>query len=427
MATALCIALPAAGRAARAQAPVLLANVTLIDGRGGPPAPNRSVLVRDGRIAAIGPASASTWPPEVRVEDLSGRFLLPGLIDTHVHLPPNRTQAEARLAFMFRAGITSARDMGGDAVVFREAAKAAKSPEVPMAQLYYVAFWAGLSFYQEDKRPFGSTEGEVPGTVPWFQAVTLENNLDSAAIQGARLGVHALNLYSDMSLGTLRGAAAAGHRENLLVASGAAVFPNRPSAVIAAGVDNISHAALLVWEAADSMPLRFHTSGATNFGPMGPYSTVSPEDPRIVRVLTEMHRRGTVLDATVSAIAKGISPAASDWTLRVTALAKQRGVAISTGTDHPQDPAVDRYPALFREIELLVSGAELTPLQAITAATRNGARAIGIEAERGTIEPGKIADMIVLDADPLRDIENLHRVAAVIKGGWVHPIVSPSP
>lgn len=133
-----------------------------------------------------------------------------------------------------------------------------------------------------------------------------------------------------------------------------------------------------------------------------------------------MKRREIGLDATVSAIAKGISPEASEWSLRATALAKRLGVAISTGTDRPEEPSAERKPALFDEIELLVSGAGFTPLEAITAATLNGARAIGIEKDRGTIEPGQAADFVVLEADPSHDIGNLRRTVMVIKGGVIH-------
>ncbi len=74
-------------------------------------------------------------------------------------------------------------------------------------------------------------------------------------------------------------------------------------------------------------------------------------------------------------------------------------------------------PIIHREIELLVTGAGLTPMQALQAATLNPARAAGVDARSGTLEPGKAADILVLDANPLDDIRNTRRIRAVLKGG----------
>lgn len=409
-----------AGAAAQAQS-LLLTGATVIDGTGSPPAAARDILVTDGRIAAVGPAGSLRVPAGARVVDLQGRFVVPGLIDTHLHGPPDSAKVAAHLAWLLANGITSARDMAGDATVFRPLAARAALAGEPLARLSYVAFWAGPSFYEADRRPIGSTQGRDPGTVPWFQAIDPSSDLDQLARDAHASGAHSLKLYSDIPLDRFRQAVAAAHRAGIGAASHVAVFPIRPREVIASGVDVVSHAALLVWEAADSMPVRFHTKPNTNFGPIGPYARVAPDDPRIVAVLTEMSRRGVVLDATVLAIARGISAEASDWSLRATALAHRLGVAISTGTDRPEQPAADRQPALFDEIELLVAEAGFTPLAAITAATLNGARAIGVAAERGTVEAGKVADLVVLGGDPTQSIRNLRRNAMVMKGGVIQP------
>lgn len=409
----------------RIQGPVLLSHVTVIDGRGGAPQPDQDVLLDRGRIAAIGRTGSLSPPATVRILDLTGRFLIPGLIDTHLHSPPDSARVAAGLAYLFRNGITSARDMAGDAVVLGRVAAAARPASVPMAQLHYVAFWAGPTFYQADRRPTGSTQGKAPGTVPWFQAIDDTSDFDRLAGEAAALGVHSLKLYSDIPPGRLRDAVAAAHRRGLRAASHVAVFPAPPREVIASGVDAVAHAALLVWEGTDTLPGRFHTTPHTNFGPVGPYAAVPPDHPRIVAVLADMARRRIVLDATVSAIARGISPEASEWSLRVTALARRLGVAISTGTDRPEEPSLERKPALFDEIELLVRQAGFSPLDAITAATWHGAMAIGVAKDLGTVEPGKIADLVVLGGNPARDISNLRRAVMVIKGGVVHHVGSP--
>jgi imidazolonepropionase-like amidohydrolase len=94
-------------------------------------------------------------------------------------------------------------------------------------------------------------------------------------------------------------------------------------------------------------------------------------------------------------------------------------VPLSTGTDY-WIAAGEPDPTLFTEIEYLVKIGVFSPLEAITAATLNGARAIGIEDTHGSIEVGKVADLVVLAADPTRDIAALRNVVTVIKDGLAY-------
>ena len=146
--------------------------------------------------------------------------------------------------------------MAGDSYVFRQAAAAAESPSAPLARLYYVAFGAGPTFYQADRRPIGSTQGKAPGAVPWFQAIAPASDLDQLVGDAVALGDHSLKLYTDLPLDRFRAAAAAAHRGAIRAVSHVAVFPIRPRDVIGAGVDGVSHAPLLVGEGVDSLPGR---------------------------------------------------------------------------------------------------------------------------------------------------------------------------
>jgi imidazolonepropionase-like amidohydrolase len=127
-----------------------------------------------------------------------------------------------------------------------------------------------------------------------------------------------------------------------------------------------------------------------------------------------------VLDATArnasrnpGAHAAGCTPALLNASLRA---AHRAGVRISTGTDYVIAEG-DPDPTLFTEIEYLVDAGVLTPLEAITAATLNAAHAIGIEEKYGSIEVGKVADLVVLSGDPTQDIAALRSVVAVFKDG----------
>jgi imidazolonepropionase-like amidohydrolase len=103
----------------------------------------------------------------------------------------------------------------------------------------------------------------------------------------------------------------------------------------------------------------------------------------------------------------------------LTRRARELGVAVAAGTDALAGERDGELPNLHRELELLVHGAGFSPLEAITAATRNSARALGAEDTRGTIGVGKLADLVVLRADPSADIRNTREIELVVKRGRV--------
>ena len=186
---------------------------------------------------------------------------------------------------------------------------------------------------------------------------------------------------------------------------------------MAAGVDVISHASLLAWETAEHIP------GVNERRKVQPPSV---DDPRIQSLLHAMVRRGTILDATLFVMGDA-PPEIRRWSAEVTRAAWAAGVPVSAGTDSIGVDAPGTLPDIHDELALLVE-AGLTPLEAITAGTRNGARAIGIERTRGTIAPGMAADLVVLAADPLADIHQTRDIVLVFRDGVRYPpLPSPSP
>lgn len=399
--------------------PLVLSNVTIIDGRGGKPRAGQTLVIRNGRIAQIVAARRAPLPKGAKVLDLTGHYVIPGLIDSHVHLGANRQELEKNLQFLFDGGITAVRDLGGDAGLYARVGPASNAASSLLPRLHYSATFAGPSFWG-DRRWKGSTGDHRPGEAPWALAITDGTDLTAAVRQAKALGVTGIKVYSDLPPRLVRRITVEAHRQRLPVWSHAAVFPTRPADVVRAGVDVISHSALFVWEGVETLPSGFHVSPFTDFGPVGPYARIAAESPAISRVLDEMRRRGIILDATVSTTAPSTSPEGSAWAVRLTAAASRKGIAIAAGTDRDDARTADGYPTLFEEMEMLVEKVGLTPLEAITAATWTGARALRMETEFGSVEPGKLADLVILRADPTIDIRNARQIAYVIKEGNLH-------
>jgi imidazolonepropionase-like amidohydrolase len=190
-------------------------------------------------------------------------------------------------------------------------------------------------------------------------------------------GATALKLYANLSPDLVANVTAEAHRQGMLVWSHATIFPTRPSAAVAAGVDVLSHSPYLVWEAVAKVP-----DDCT----MEDFMHNRAEAPRIVALLKAMHERGTILDATLlpflneaehhpQKVGAGIVP----WSYAVTRLAHERGVLIDVGTDSSGLPAT----------------------------------------QRGTITAGKRTDLVTLAADPTRDIRNTTKIVFVVKSGRI--------
>ena len=143
----------------------------------------------------------------------------------------------------------------------------------------------------------------------------------------------------------------------------------------------------------------------------------------ITALLQSMKDHDVALNPTLWIFAEGpakddLSALRTPWMNAVTKRAQDMGVVIAAGVDS-LTTAGDPLPMIHRELEVEVTGAKLTPLQAITSATRGAAHAIGVDDVRGTVAAGKIADLLIVDADPSIDIRNTRRIRYVIKDGRI--------
>jgi imidazolonepropionase-like amidohydrolase len=405
---------------AAAQA-TLYRNATLIDGTGAPARAGMSVLVEGERIKAVATDAQAAAPAGARVVNLTGKYLLPGLIDTHEHLatPPNRRQAEASLRRDLYGGVTAVRDMADDLRAVAELTRASRKAEIAAPDIYYAALMAGPSFFA-DPRTVAVSYGYKPGTTPWMQAIDGTTDLREAVTLARGTSATAIKIYANLPGDLVAKISAEAHRQGLKVWAHTAVYPATPAQVIAARPDVISHACSLGHQVAGT-PATYQSRTPMDAGPF-----LAGDNPVIAGLLKTMVAQGTMLDATTSIYAKASAEAAANPRAKKPlcsgemsdALVRQAwkaGVEISAGTDWVA-PYDDPWPTLHHELAALVK-LGMPPVQVIRAATLNGARAAGQEADMGSIQAGKLANLIVVGKDPTADIAALKSLELTVKRG----------
>jgi imidazolonepropionase-like amidohydrolase len=258
------------------------------------------------------------------------------------------------------------------------------------------------------------------GSAPWQRAVDATTDIRMAVAEAKGAGATGVKLYANLPAALVKEIAAEAHRQGLLVWAHGTIFPAKPSDVVAAGTDVVSHTAYLAWEAVPRVPMDYRIRAFANF------THIRPDDPKIVALLEQMKERGTILDATVlvfrqnssrspDAFGQGIAT----WGEAVTREAHRAGVLVDAGTDSGglTGKGADAAPAVVGEMALLVEQCGFSPAEAIQSATQVSAMAIGQSADRGTIAHGMAADLVVLSADPIADIHNVRKVVEVMKDG----------
>lgn len=396
---------------------------TLIDGMGGAPKPGMNILVRGERIERVWKDGdvAFKLPPDTMVADVTGQYVLPGLIDSHQHLatPPNRPWAEAQMKRDLYSGITGTRDMADDLRNVADLARASRLGEIPGPDIHFAAFMAGPSFF-EDPRVAAASLGLKPGTAPWMKAIAPDTDIAEAVTLARGTGAVAIKVYANLPGSEVARIAAEAHRQGVPIWAHGAVFPATPKEVLDAKADVVSHVCMLAYQVSDPIPATYHRRAAveeTRFG-----KEVHPE---IAKVLAQMKAQGTILDATVRIyeMMKG-RPAkpycSTELAAQLTRQAQAAGVTITAGTDGFSAPEA-AFPALYEELELLVEKAGFTPMDAIVAATRNGALSVRRDADFGTIEAGKLANLVFTAKDPSQDIKALRTIVTTVKRGKAYP------
>jgi imidazolonepropionase-like amidohydrolase len=402
---------------------LVITHATLWDGTGAPARAGMTIVMQNGRISALHADGAQPLPAGAEVRDVASGFVMPGLIDAHVHLATNpssadrRDRVEQRLRLALQGGVVAVRDMGGDARALADLGRASAAGDIAAPEIHYSAIFAGPAFFA-DPRVLASSVGRAPGAAPWTRAVTDTTNLAQAVAEARGAGATAVKMYAALDSATAARVAAEAKRQGLGVWAHLALFPARPSEVVAAGVEVVSHALLVSWEAAPSMP-EYTRRAQVDLA-------IGADAPAVTRLFALMRERHTMFEPTLF-VYRG-DTAAPDTTLgqrrlaraiEFTRAAHAAGVTIVAGTDGIGGETAGVLPNIHDELALLVR-AGLTPAEALVAATGTAARAAGF-GDHGTIAVGQAADLLVLDADPTADIRNTRRIALVIRRGRAVP------
>jgi imidazolonepropionase-like amidohydrolase len=287
-----------------------------------------------------------------------------------------------------------------------------------------------------DARVAMMMHGKPAGQAAWARAIKADTDIVKAVTEAKVAGATGIKLYADLPPDVVKKITKEAHQQGLKVWSHATIYPSKPSDAVAAGVDVLSHSVMIAFELQDKLP---EVSDKSSYRHID-WKNVSVDAPAVTALLQRMRKQGTMLDDVIihtsmrlipdivkgqAALAEekrlpGYADYVENWTYGITRRAHELGIPIVAGTDFSEHPESQGFPNIHTELELLVSKCGLTPLEAITAASRNGAMALGIQNSYGTISKGKVADLVILSADPSANIRNTTKILYIIKGGRVH-------
>lgn len=404
----------------------VIRNVTVINGTGKPARTKMTVFVANGRIKAVLPVSDSDHGgPNVDVIDGTGKFLIPGLWDTHVHL---FDIGEVAVPLLPTYGITSVRDMGGDIAFVKGLRSRIESGALIGPR---VKFCGPMLEGKWEQKPGARTDHWVISTPQ--QAATTVAQLSSEDVDCIKMRTFA----SPETYFALAAAAESHH----LPLSGHAPWGVDPIQSSNAGQKSYEHGFYpwpwkdLPTEKKTEIEDTFRKNGTLLVPTLIAWQTFRLSEETVAAVVNDFGKSDPRLrQVSPSLRANWLSglqdlkpehPGTPGWNKAIDEAAEQvadmhdRGVGVMAGTD---TGATMVYPgaALHQELKLLVSKCRFTPMDALLSATIIPAKFFHLEDQLGTIEPGKLADMLLLSEDPLQDIANTQMIVGVmLNGQWL--------
>jgi imidazolonepropionase-like amidohydrolase len=410
----------------RPRGALVFKNARLFDPGSGRSTPGTTVVISGNRIEAVGPDGQVPVPAGSEVIDAAGKTLMPGLWDMHAHLSPLDG------VFNLASGVTTTRDLANDTDFLLDLRKRIEAGEILGTRVIMAGFIDGPGPYAGPTKVLVDTPEEALAAVDNY----------------ASLGYEQIKMYSSLDPKLVPVIVERAHAKGMRVSGH---IPNGLTAeqAVRLGFDEIQHANFLFlnfFEGVDTRtPQRFHAVGE-----QAPDLDLKSE--RVQAFLNFLKEKGTVSDPTLVTFEGMLTDRAGQVSRTFAAAADrlppqvQRGLVVAGMAPKGKE---ERYAqafkameamvralhdkeipfvagtdslagfALVRELELYVE-AGIPAVDALRAATLVPARVMKREKDLGTIAPGKLADVILVDGDPTVDIRAIRRVVLTVKDGTVY-------
>jgi imidazolonepropionase-like amidohydrolase len=394
-----------------AQSYLLLDGGRLIDGTGRTPVDDVQVLVKGNRIERVGTRGSLDVPADTRRIDTSGKTILPGFVDLHFHIADDVTMVPLFVA----NGVTSARDPGAWMELFEPVKRWQQQHGIPAPRLFL------CGPHLDGPNPAYPTDSIV---------ILSPEEARLAVRRQVAQGATAIKVYFRLPLESIRAAADEAHRLRVPVTAHLEVVDVRDA--VEAGIDGVEHITSLGLALIPPMKAEQYRqqiladNRARRDGRYRMWASIDPHSQQAADLARFLAERRIFVDPNLAVFEK--RPDAKDRSshMRVQATRNMKeylgvlhgaGVPIVVGS-HSKVPYATHGFAFHREMETLIE-AGLTPMETLVAATKVGAEFLQRENELGTVEEGKLADILVLNRDPLASISNTRSVSTMIVDGRV--------
>jgi imidazolonepropionase-like amidohydrolase len=392
----------------------ILKGATLIDGTGTLPKPNTTIVINGSKIMYVSNNTVNNYSVNSfaakNVINLTGKYIIPGLFDMHAHVANvlknsyNQSESENMLRMLLAYGVTTIRNPGGpteQSVALRENISEGR---IEGPQIF--------------------TAGQLLNTlqmpVPFVEKqVQTEQDVRQEVRNQVAIGVDYIKLYVGLTPELVQAAINEAHSYGIKVIGHLYLTSWTDAANL--GIDALTHGIpVSPFLLSEDNQQRFLEVGDHPFNHFLWLELVDLNGPEINEMIRALVSNNIPVDPTLGIYEAMVKEEPQNqylWpkVLQLTKMFYDNGVTLLSGTDIPNFELVPGA-SLHHELEILVE-AGIPPLEVIKIATRNGAIALGIEEDVGTIEPGKQADMIILSDNPVDAISNTKKIEAIISDG----------